>query len=341
VRLHGVVTPLEHAAFSPDGNLLVAMGEDGIARIWRAATGKFDEEINCGGEDGCYSATFSPSGRLVATAGERSNKSVRIWSIAERRTIQSFNVKLKSNQRPYRIWSVSLSPSGGLLVMASEAKPPGNATIWNVANGRLKQAIPGHSDYVYSGVFSSDGSKVVTVSKDGTMRIWNVATRKPLLKNPKPVKTADTVVPLFDAAFSHDNKLVVTAGYDGYAYIWDARTGKLLRGTLERSGKRLISAAFSRDGKYVLTTSRDGTARIFDTETGQRVGVVPGFDGWILAATFLPGKPVRIRFVGQDGIVHVETCDACPAIDELLKRAPNRIRSTLTTNEQKQASSLR
>ena len=48
--------------------------------------------------------------------------------------------------------------------------------IWNAATGESEAELKGHSGWVYSVVFSPDGSRVVSGSEDNTVRIWNIST---------------------------------------------------------------------------------------------------------------------------------------------------------------------
>merc|ERR1711916_70000 len=51
-----------------------------------------------------------------------------------------------------------------------------SARVWDVQLGRLRHTLTGHIGKVYSGVFSSDLSKVVTGAHDRTLRVWDMAT---------------------------------------------------------------------------------------------------------------------------------------------------------------------
>merc|ERR1712028_322773 len=50
------------------------------------------------------------------------------------------------------------------------------AKIWDASTGECKQTLSGHSGYVFSAVFSADGSSVLTASKDKTAKIWDAST---------------------------------------------------------------------------------------------------------------------------------------------------------------------
>ncbi|MFH0822702.1 MAG: WD40 repeat domain-containing protein, partial [Pseudomonadota bacterium] len=53
--------------------------------------------------------------------------------------------------------------------------------IWNASSGGPSiHTLVGHSDFVRSARFSSDDSRVVSVSNDGTARMWDVREGKPL-----------------------------------------------------------------------------------------------------------------------------------------------------------------
>ena len=74
-----------------------------------------------------------------------------------------------------------------------------------------------HDDAVNSIVFSPDGSKVATASRDKTARIWDVATGKMLQK-----LAHDGSV--YSVVFSPDGSKLATASRDKTARIWDVAT---------------------------------------------------------------------------------------------------------------------
>jgi WD40 repeat protein len=123
--------------------------------------------------------------------------------------------------------------------------------------------LEGHFDDVDNATFSPDGKKVVTTSRDQTVRIWDTESGKELHK------LEEHTVPFVYAAFSPDGKQIVThAMYakDSNVIIWDVETGKKLH--TQKLGDSVLSVAFSLDGKKIASVSDDQTVCIWDTESG-------------------------------------------------------------------------
>ena len=74
---HGIIFCL---AFGPDGKTIVTGGDDNVARIWDAATGKL-LSVLAGHEDSIRSVAFDPSGETLITGSV--DKSVKIWRLAK------------------------------------------------------------------------------------------------------------------------------------------------------------------------------------------------------------------------------------------------------------------
>src|SRR5262249_55785838 len=77
-----------------------------------------------------------------------------------------------------------------------------------------------HRGALHRAAFSPDGSAVVTASDDGTARLWNAATCRPI---GQPLRHASFV---WWAEFSRDGRRVATACADGTARTSHVPTGQ-------------------------------------------------------------------------------------------------------------------
>ncbi len=221
---------------------------------------------------------------------------------------------------------------GGVLWMAKALKDQESSREYRVAaeshlrdENSLQTLIEGESPFS-SAYFNKDGTKVLTTSESGIVRIWSTVTgmalTEPLYHNgaiytgefshdDKMILTAsgDRKAVIWDiqngkalvtlphkksvnsAFFSPDDRMVITADDYGNANLWDAKTGKLLHSFLHKG--RVNWASFSPDGKYVVTAAENHRAQIWDVKEGREVGKPMSHRLGILMASFSPdGKKI-------------------------------------------------
>lgn len=133
--------------------------------------------------------------------------------------------------------------------------------------GQVKQIalLEGHKQAVFALAFSPDSKALASASIENTVRLWDVAARKPIAALDGHTKQAVAV------AFSADGATLFSAGYDALR-MWDVKTGKQTavqapdadKGTLGPLVQDLI-VAFSPDGAHLAY----GALYIWDTKTAE------------------------------------------------------------------------
>jgi WD40 repeat protein len=172
-----------------------------------------------------------------------------------------------------------------------------------------RMSFNGHRGAVTSAVFSQDGGRVVTASKDKTARIWD-ATTGTVLRELKGHESGVTF-----ATFSPDGRRVVTASKDKTARIWDVTTGTILR-ELKGHESEVTFATFSPDGGRVVTASKDKTARIWDATTGTTLAKLEGHNDYVSSAAFSPNGALIVT-ASHDGTAHIWDATRGAVLSEL------------------------
>ena len=78
--------------------------------------------------------------------------------------------------------SVAISPSGTVLALTFGIDDFENAvSLWDTATGKHLGALQGHKQAIWSVAFSPDGRTLASSSADGSLRLWNVKSRRELM----------------------------------------------------------------------------------------------------------------------------------------------------------------
>src|SRR5262249_2942929 len=154
-----------------------------------------------------------------------------------------------------------ISPGGKLI---GRGDVDGSLRLLEVANRQDATILSRRGAGIKRLEFSRDGSKLVTVSADWKIRIWDVATQKlshEIEGHPQPVGSFASVL-----AFSADG-LSLGVGYeDDTAELFDVPGGKRL--ALLRGHKSPVCGAILLpDSKTAVTASYDQALKLWDVPT--------------------------------------------------------------------------
>lgn len=133
----------------------------------------------------------------------------------------------------------------------------GGSEVMKLYSGDKVQSINGHFIKLEHANFSPDQKQVAAAASDGTVRVWDLQSRKEILKFPAHTGSANAVV------YSPDGKRLLTAGADRYLRVWEASTGQeILR--LKSHSEIIQSLTFSVNGKQLISRGGDGAVGLWD-----------------------------------------------------------------------------
>jgi Tol biopolymer transport system component len=263
---------------------------------------------------------FWPGGADTKSPGKRVDSQ-------SQQQIDTLKQKLATAERAARVASgnTTVSESGPLQAAARAAVDKAAA---EKAIAESVVTLKGHSSFVYVVAFSPDGKRIVSGSRDNTLKVWDAATGEETLTFNGHSTRIDSVT------FSPDGKRVISGSYDNTLKVWDAETGqevstlkghaatvrsvacnpdgtRIVSGSWDKTVKvwdaktgqvtftfkdhsdRVESVSFSPDGKRIVSGSRDKTAKLWDSETGLVLHTLKGHSDMLTSVAFSPdGKRI-------------------------------------------------
>ena len=370
--LRGHARRVFSVAFSPDGQRLLSGGEDSTARIWSVSSGQ-QERVLRGHANKVFGVAYSPGGRRIATGSQ--DLTVRIWS-ADGAVLKSlgghegpvygvsfspdgksllsncYNGRLRLwdieqgtsrdlGRQPRRLVWPAFHPAGGHVAAVNEKGEP---QLLDLRTNR-KVALRGHRGFVGALAFSADGKLLATAGENGTVRLREAKSGKPLWRAPILLSSSElatsrgwirlgaggagqrqaprvggskwrqALVSLATtAAMGHGGLCLITR--DEQVQAWDTAADRMLYSTLVPGARQVLSlpggCLVRTKGKVVLY-GRSGTSRVL-VDQGAAAMTVQG--GRVLVAA---GR--RVLSMAPDGQKREAAIEATAGISAMARSA--------------------
>ncbi len=274
-----------------------------------------------------WSASFAPDGATLAMGID--DGTVKVWFTDGK------GIKTTINAHKSPIWRLAFDRTGQHLATASDDN---TAKIWDTATWTVEHTLK-HDTAVRTVAFAPNGRDVVTASRKGAVRVWNLDTGKERFEMPghdgviygltySPDGTViassggDKVIRLWYAttghekitlrghdggvyaiAFSPDSKTIASGGWDKTVRLWDVASGNNFA-TLSGHTQDVWSVAFAPDGATLVSSSEDHTAKVWDVATRSLLATMRGSTGSLYTITFAPDGHT-FAAGGRDGMVRL------------------------------------
>lgn len=319
------------ARYSPDERRVLTTGSrPPTLKEWDLATGR--QRIAVTGRMHFFrEAIYGPAGKTAVVDGSNgSGPLLAHYDLSDGRVLKEWLADYYTHAR-----SLALSADGKRLLVGSRHK----ATEWLLDGYKPLKTYTGHHGHaVVSIAYGKDPNRILTGSRDGSIRCWNRTEGKVLLRwfphsryvthmavSPDgrwvlsygDALVAETSLATGEprvkwdrhseavrgAAFLPDGRRVVSASGDGTLRVWNARDGTCLR-TIAGARTGAYALAVSPDGSRLAAGCKDGIVREFDPNDGAALGELKGHRGYVRSLAYTPDGS-RLLSAAGDGSIRV------------------------------------
>lgn len=338
-----VTEPLRHShgilsiAWSSDGKRLATGSLDETLKIWNLPDGREDLTLR-GHLDGIYSVAWGPDDRQIASGGQEGT--TKIWDT----TNDQESLVLPGGKR---MTALAWSHDGQRLATGSD---DGLVRIWDPAHPdstiELKspekpEASNHQFGLIHRLAWSSDGQYLAAAGTDGSINVWNVASRDRIpvastatgpawsvawcpdanrlaagfengtvelieigTSGSSQLKFTAHQSKVFTLAWSPDGSQLASGSYeDPIIRVWNPADGQQLTTLIGHSGGAM-GLAWSPDGKQLASSSGDRQVKTWDMVTRQVISTMVGHHDYVNAVAWSPDGS-RLASAGFDNTVRI------------------------------------
>ncbi|MGZ4891121.1 MAG: WD40 repeat domain-containing protein [Halobacteriota archaeon] len=294
VKLPDRPDSIGEVALSADGKMAVWKDGDTL-KAWDLQMGEHAQVLRR--PDFVRSGKLSTDGEVaVIFADFTLNKTLSVWNI---KTGDCLELCVKQEPQMGGLGEAIAFSSNGKVVVSSAYK---HLIVWDVASGKSKCRLEGHSRNVHAAALSADGKLAVSGGDDGTVRVWDVDNAKctrVLKAHADSIRSIALSADGRVAIWRHRDKLLCwdveanecaqilqEAGLGPYYVsangrvavsgqtdmrVWDIATAKSVL------FKHVRTVALSADGRVAISRD-DGTVCVLDAKRSVVSALIPDLD---------------------------------------------------------------
>jgi WD40 repeat protein/mono/diheme cytochrome c family protein len=297
-----VITSL---AYSPDSSLLAVAGYHEV--LIHKADGSALVARLVGLSERVQSLAFSPDGKWLAVTGGDPGRfgEVQLWDVARKKLKLAMPVTFDT------VYGASWSYDSKKLAFGCADN---SLRAIDAETGKQILFQGAHGDWVFDTVWSKDASHLISVSRDRSMKLTEVATQR-MEDNITSITPGALKGGLLAVDRHPKSDDLLIGGADGVPKMYKMFRTKerkigddfnLIRAFPPLPG-RLFAVKFSPDGNRILVgSSNDGTgeARVYQSADAKLVAELEGERGPVYAVAYRPdGK--EVASAGFDGLVRL------------------------------------
>uniref|UniRef100_A0A3B4B6Z3 SH3 domain-containing protein n=1 Tax=Periophthalmus magnuspinnatus TaxID=409849 RepID=A0A3B4B6Z3_9GOBI len=232
-----------------------------------------------GGQMGCFTVLFSNAGTMMAAAcADRDTFPVVEWDIER----LSANAQ-KMLPHPSFVYSAQYHPSAQSLVVTGGYDSL--VRVWRLdvqdVNGQLLQEFEGHSSFINTICFDSEGGRMFSADNAGTLIVWQSSVKDSSCRQPcqhwcveRKIEEADLRgVPINKLQLHPNGRCLLIHAKDSVLRMIDLRILAVKKYIGAINYKERIYSTFTPCGNFIFSGSEDGMAYVWNTDTGDQVAV--------------------------------------------------------------------